>query len=202
LKFKSLNNQIMKKLNHIVLLLSLTILAAACNQKEKQAESDEQHTHTNYAPAGTAANISQVNPQAGAAASVVLKDPDLDAVYQQYQKLTLALVDGDFNTAKLSALAIETGARQIKGAGNIATAAATISNTSDLKAQRLAFARLNEAFIALLKNTSLDSGNLYVAHCPMALDDEGASWVSHTKEIRNPYFGDSMLTCGSVTEQL
>jgi hypothetical protein len=192
----------MKKLNHIVLLLSLTILAAACNQKEKQAESHEQRTHTNHAPAGTAANISQVNPQAGAAASVVLKDPDLDAVYQQYKKLTLALVDGDFNTAKLSALAIEAGARQIKGAGNIATAAATISGTSDLKAQRLAFARLNEAFIALLKNTGLDSGNLYVAHCPMALDDEGASWVSHTKEIRNPYFGDSMLTCGSVTEIL
>lgn len=192
----------MKKLNHIVLLLSLTILAAACNQKEKQAESHEQHAHTNHAPAGTAANISQVNPQAGAAASVVLKDPDLDAVYQQYQKLTLALVDGDFNTAKLSALAIETGARQIQGARAIAKAASNISNTSDLKAQRLAFASLNEAFIALLKNTGLNSGKLYVANCPMALDNQGASWISNNKEIKNPYFGELMLTCGTVTETL
>jgi hypothetical protein len=178
----------MKKLNQIALFISLTVLAA-CNLKEKPAGEHEQHAHGSHVPVE-------------AADAVILKDPDLDAVYQQYQQLSNALVNEDYNRSKLSALAIETGARQIKGAGTIAKAAATISGTSDLKAQRLAFASLNEAFIGLLKNTGLDSGNLYVAHCPMALDDEGASWVSHTKEIRNPYFGDSMLTCGSVTETL
>ena len=191
----------MKKLNQIALFISLTVLAA-CNLKEKPAGEHEQHAHGNHAPLEAVTSTSDVNPKVSAAAAVVLKDPDLDAVYQQYQQLSNALVNEDHNKAKLSALAIETGARQIKGAGTIAKEAATISGTSDLKAQRLAFASLNEAFIGLLKNTGLDSGNLYVAHCPMALDYEGASWVSHTKEIRNPYFGDSMLTCGSVTETL
>jgi len=54
----------------------------------------------------------------------------------------------------------------------------------------------------LVKDSGLESGELYVAHCPMALNDKGASWVSNSKEIRNPYFGESMLTCGSVKETL
>ena len=39
---------------------------------------------------------------------------------------------------------------------------------------------------------------LYHDHCPMAQDNKGAMWLSETKEIRNPYFGDKMMTCGSV----
>ncbi len=39
---------------------------------------------------------------------------------------------------------------------------------------------------------------LYVEYCPMAFDNKGAVWVSKIKEIKNPYFGDKMLTCGQV----
>lgn len=189
----------MKVLKNIGLVLSLTILAAACNPKDKHVASVEQHKQSSHAAAETPSNLHQEAPVAGVP---VLSNADLDAVYQQYQHLTAALVNENSNTAKLAALAIETGARHIKGAGSLAKAAAAISGTSDLKAQRLAFASLNEAFIGLVKSTGLDSGRLYIAHCPMALNDQGASWVSQTKEIKNPYFGESMLTCGSVTETL
>ena len=43
---------------------------------------------------------------------------------------------------------------------------------------------------------------LYHDHCPMAQDNKGAMWLSETKEIRNPYFGDKMMTCGSVEEMM
>jgi len=33
----------------------------------------------------------------------------------------------------------------------------------------------------------------------MADDNKGADWLSLEKEIRNPYFGSGMLTCGEVT---
>ena len=43
---------------------------------------------------------------------------------------------------------------------------------------------------------------LYIQHCPMADQEKGADWLSREKEIRNPYFGKSMLTCGEVTDTL
>lgn len=38
----------------------------------------------------------------------------------------------------------------------------------------------------------------YYQYCPMAFNDQGAYWISDTKEIRNPYFGDMMLKCGET----
>ena len=39
-------------------------------------------------------------------------------------------------------------------------------------------------------------------YCSMAFDNAGASWVATEREVRNPYFGDAMLKCGKVTEEL
>jgi hypothetical protein len=36
----------------------------------------------------------------------------------------------------------------------------------------------------------------------MAAKGEGADWISNVPEVLNPYFGDSMLNCGSVTATL
>ncbi len=50
------------------------------------------------------------------------------------------------------------------------------------------------ALIDLLGTTQ----KLYKIHCPMAFDDKGADWLSASRDVRNPYFGDAMLTCGAV----
>jgi len=42
---------------------------------------------------------------------------------------------------------------------------------------------------------------VYLEFCPMAFDNKGAFWISTDKEIRNPYFGDKMLTCGEVKKE-
>jgi len=47
-----------------------------------------------------------------------------------------------------------------------------------------------------------EKSNLYIQFCPMAFNDKGAFWVSDEKEIRNPYFGDLMMKCGEVREEL
>ena len=39
---------------------------------------------------------------------------------------------------------------------------------------------------------------LYQDYCPMAK----ASWLSEVKDIKNPYYGDKMLTCGSIKKQI
>jgi len=38
---------------------------------------------------------------------------------------------------------------------------------------------------------------LHRMHCPMANDEAGANWLQATRDPRNPYFGESMLQCGS-----
>lgn len=43
---------------------------------------------------------------------------------------------------------------------------------------------------------------LYQSKCPMAGEGKGAIWLSEYKEIKNPFFGSKMLTCGSVQKQI
>jgi len=43
---------------------------------------------------------------------------------------------------------------------------------------------------------------LYLEFCPMAFDNKGAFWISETKEIKNPYLGEAMLSCGEVKKEL
>jgi hypothetical protein len=42
---------------------------------------------------------------------------------------------------------------------------------------------------------------LYQQHCPMYNEGKGAIWISEIKEIKNPYYGGEMLTCGSVKKK-
>lgn len=43
---------------------------------------------------------------------------------------------------------------------------------------------------------------LYVEQCPKYNGGKGAIWLSETKDIKNPYMGKSMPTCGTVKEEL
>jgi hypothetical protein len=43
---------------------------------------------------------------------------------------------------------------------------------------------------------------LFATFCPMAFDGKGTYWLSETKTIRNHYFGDKMMDCGEVKENL
>lgn len=45
------------------------------------------------------------------------------------------------------------------------------------------------------------SQKLYQDHCPMFNDGKGAVWISETKAIKNPYYGNQMLSCGSVKKE-
>lgn len=134
--------------------------------------------------------------------SVKLKDDKLNAVYQHYVHLTTALTNGDMAEAKVASNAIEAGAKEVPGAEAVAANAAKITAATDIEVQRTAYSTLSNDFIALVKKSGLNSGELYVDYCPMALNDKGASWISPNKEIRNPYFGEKMMTCGEVKETI
>lgn len=134
--------------------------------------------------------------------AVQLKDDRLNAVYQHYIHLTTALTNGDAAEAKIAGNAIEAGVTGMAEAASIRNAAGMITSARDIEAQRAAYSTMSNDFIQLVKQSGLKSGELYVDFCPMALDDKGAYWLSSEKEIRNPYFGEKMMTCGEVKETL
>ncbi len=74
-----------------------------------------------------------------------------------------------------------------------------ITNTGNRDVQRLQFINLSKGLINAVQSfgTSFDSP-LYVQYCPMANNNQGATWISKEENIVNPYFGDVMLTCGNV----
>ncbi|KAA3640414.1 MAG: efflux RND transporter periplasmic adaptor subunit [Bacteroidetes bacterium] len=70
---------------------------------------------------------------------------------------------------------------------------------SEVEDQRTQFAFLSQLMIQTLGAFGYEGDKLYIQHCPMAMNDEGADWISKEEQIKNPYFGDKMMKCGSVT---
>ena len=77
-----------------------------------------------------------------------------------------------------------------------------ITSTQTVSHQRDHFKTLSNNVYELLKINGSIGETVYRQHCPMAFENQGAYWLSSEKEIRNPYFGNKMLKCGSVEETL
>ncbi len=77
-----------------------------------------------------------------------------------------------------------------------------ISASENIEEQRTAFAAFNTAFYSSIKTFGLARGIVYYQYCPMAIGEKGAFWLSSIKEIRNPYYGEAMMSCGETRETL
>jgi hypothetical protein len=74
-------------------------------------------------------------------------------------------------------------------------------NGSNIAHQREHFDLLSQDVIDLIKATG-SSKTLYKEFCPMYNNKKGASWLSETKNIKNPYYGKKMPECGEVKEEI
>ncbi len=72
---------------------------------------------------------------------------------------------------------------------------------SGLAGKREHFLHLSQTVIEVIEAFGASRKPLYVDYCPMGNDNRGAYWLSEVKEIRNPFFGDAMLTCGEVKDE-
>ncbi|MBT0810767.1 efflux RND transporter periplasmic adaptor subunit [Litoribacter ruber] len=78
------------------------------------------------------------------------------------------------------------------------TSSQSIAERNDVELQREAFEILSEHLIETVEYFGIEQDKLYKQFCPMAFDDQGAFWLSAESEIKNPYYGDMMLSCGEV----
>lgn len=74
-------------------------------------------------------------------------------------------------------------------------------NASKIEHQREHFEILSKDVEDLIR-TFGGGQKLYKDFCPMANDKKGAFWISETKEIKNPYLGKEMPTCGDIREEI
>lgn len=76
--------------------------------------------------------------------------------------------------------------------------ATPISESGDIKIQRNHFANLSANMITLARTIRFSSRPIYQAYCPM----KKVNWLSSEKAIKNPYYGNAMLTCGEIVDTI
>ena len=86
--------------------------------------------------------------------------------------------------------------------GKMNNALENLTSTSDLASQRSSFSDLSDALYQAITTFRVGGIAAYYQHCPMYNNSNGGYWLSKTEEIQNPYFGDMMLTCGAVVEEI
>lgn len=130
--------------------------------------------------------------QAGNTTSDILND---------YIKLKDALVASDANQAKQVAVDMLEVIDAIK-MPKIQQNTKEIAATDDLSVQRTYFDSLSLEVYQIAKTAETDIPTLFWQFCPMAFDNRGAYWLSFQEEIKNPYYGDQMMNCGRVEEEI
>jgi membrane fusion protein, copper/silver efflux system len=137
------------------------------------------------------------------------------SAYEQYIKLKDALVATNAEEAKTYAGSLMASLEAVStlpdderkswvetNVKELHAAAEGIMEAEDIKGQRIVFEDLSNHFYeATIEIPFLDE-KAYWQYCPMAFNNKGAAWLSTEKQIANPYFGDKMLRCGVVKEEI
>jgi hypothetical protein len=58
---------------------------------------------------------------------------------------------------------------------------------------------ISNALIDMVKNYGPLNMDVFLYHCPMALNS-GGHWLSASKDFSNPYLGEEMASCGTLIE--
>jgi hypothetical protein len=126
-----------------------------------------------------------------AAHAAEVPKPLLDA----YLQIQSDLASDKMDSVAAQASAIQTASATLGADAEALTAASKkLEGAKDIAAARTAFGEVSEALVAYAEKTKSDLGaDVRVAFCPMVRKP----WLQKDKEIKNPYYGKSMLSCGS-----
>lgn len=85
---------------------------------------------------------------------------------------------------------------------SIGAEAMALSDQKDIEEMRKSFQVISDNMYDLVRTVRYDQQVLYHQFCPMAFKDQGAYWLSASNDIKNPYFGKKMLTCGEIKDSI
>ena len=194
-------------MKNLIIASALTFAAfsfAACNNTNKTASTGS---------GADSAKMTSTDAQSGSKAK---PSEEVKGLVASYLQLKNALAKDNSNDAATAGKALADGfgkfdksaltAAQKKSFTDIADDAHEMSehigeSTGKLPHQREHFDMLSKDMYDLVKLFGAGQP-LYVDHCPMYNDKKGAIWLSEIKEIKNPYMGLGMSTCGNIKEEL
>ncbi|MBF4491561.1 DUF3347 domain-containing protein [Flavobacterium sp. MR2016-29] len=190
--------------NIILSVLVLSFLLVSCNQKNKQEETVNSET----------VNSETIKPET-ATVKVSPTSFSIKEIVTDYLSLKNALTKDDSNgTADSGKALVKTlgkidmkklSGEQMKTYMDIADdlkehAEHIGDNAGNIAHQREHFVLMSKDINDLVATFGTDQ-KLYQDFCPMADEGKGAIWISEVKDIKNPYYGSEMLTCGSVRKE-
>lgn len=123
-----------------------------------------------------------------------------DALAASHAKSLIASADNlNLKEAKADSSIIEMAKQYV---GSISTEAKALVAAPNLEAKRKSFQMISDNMFDLVRTVHFDKEVVYHQFCPMAFNDAGAYWLSNSADIKNPYFGKKMLTCGEVKDSI
>lgn len=171
--------------NGFTILTAIAIFSlSSCGEQKKNAETS---------------TSSKVVSQIGNTDNLSFKDSTTEKIFKNYLLLRTALVNSDASAAQSSAVKLSENITEETKV--LKTIAEQISETDDLEKQRKLLSDFTIEVEPLIKE-NIAQGLIYKQYCPMAFNGEGGSWFSNIEQIRNPYYGDKMLKCGSISETI
>jgi uncharacterized protein YdbL (DUF1318 family) len=123
------------------------------------------------------------NDMANTSANLLSKSAD---------SLDLAPVQADKSIVEMAKGYVQTVSSEAKALGQ----------EKDIEAKRKSFQMISDAMYDLVRTVRFDKQVVYHQFCPMAFNDAGAYWLSVSSDVKNPYFGKKMLTCGEVKDSI
>ena len=199
----------MKKIILSSILLAVVLLS--CNQKNKEEQkiNTAEETEVKAEETEAADEITEVSDAVKASVST-------EAILSGYLKIKNALANdkskeattaaNDFikavsatNSGKIDSKLIDKYKTITESAKK--QAALIVSNDGKIAAQRTHFAVLSKDITNLIA-TFGTSKKLYQDYCPMYNEGKNGYWISEIKEIRNPYYGSEMLSCGGMIKEI
>jgi len=142
---------------------------------------------------------------------------DLARVWEQYLALGQALAADDFEEAQQVLPGFESAVAAVadkslagrakevwsKERTSLVKLFDSLKNSQDLQALRTQFLPLSQEVGVLAKTFGFgERSPIYELHCPMAFQGRGAIWYQNSDQVRNPYFGSTMLKCADRVDRI
>ena len=197
----------------IISLVIAAITFTACNSSTDKA-TENKSSGTNTAKVTPQTDISPATPPpvAETKAAVSIKE-----IVTAYLQLKNAFTKDNSNDAASAGTSLETAFKTFDKTALSTDQKKTFEDVEDdarehaehigknggnIAHQREHFVMLSKDMADLIKTFGNGGQTLYKDFCPMANDGKGAIWISEVKEIKNPYLGSKMPTCGTMKEEI
>lgn len=126
---------------------------------------------------------------------------DVSDVSSRYLKMKDAMVAGNAKDAASNARELVKALHEspeFSGRDKAISAVMKISKSTDIEKQRKELAVVSPIIWKYLMDHTNADQTLYYQYCPM----QKAHWISSEPAIRNPYYGNKMMSCGNVSDSL